>query len=113
MNFDSIMPELKGKLSDGPERVGFILQKFEIVEVENICHDASEGFEVSGTALIKYKDAIATWHTHPEAPSALSANDFYGFRNYPQWFHLIIGTDGITSYYVENGRVLVDRQWQP
>ncbi|WP_353645774.1 hypothetical protein [Mesorhizobium sp. WSM2239] len=111
MNFEQLIPDLKAKRTDGAERVGFVLPNGEIVEVENICVEANEGFEVSGADLIKYQDAVASWHTHPNAKSTLSNNDWYGFRNYPQWTHLIIGTDGVTSYKVGKGRVLVDKQW--
>lgn len=111
MNFERKISQLKGKLEDGPERVGFILKSGKIVEVTNVCVDTNEGFEVSGADLIKYQTAVASWHTHPGKPSTLSAEDHHGFRNYPQWTHFIIGTDGVTSYRVEKGRVLIDKQW--
>jgi len=111
MNFEQLIPELKTKLTDGPERVGFILATGEIVEVENQCHEPDNGFEVSGEDLIKYPNVVASWHTHPATDSNLSTNDWYGFRNWPEWIHLIIGTDGVTSYRVEQGRVLEDTKW--
>lgn len=110
-NFDRLIPELKTRLTDGPERVGFILADGQIVEVKNICQEAENGFEVSGQDLLKYQDAIATWHTHPDMNSNLSSNDYYGFRNYPDWLHFIVGTDGVSAFKVEKGRVLVSKQW--
>jgi len=113
MNFEQHIQDLKTKLTDGPERVGFILETGEIVEVQNICVHSDNGFEVAGADLGKYHDAVAaTWHTHPGTNSNLSTNDWYGFRNYPEWLHLIIGTDGVSSYRVEQGRVLADQKWE-
>jgi len=111
MNFEPLLPALKEKLTDGPERVGFILESGEIVEVQNICHEAENGFEVSGTDLVKHQHAVATWHTHPSQDSNLSVNDYYGFRNWPEQTHIIIGTDGVSSYRVEGGRVLQADRW--
>lgn len=112
MNFEPHIQELKTKLTDGPERVGFVLKTGEVVEVQNICAHSDNGFEVSGADLVKYHDQVAaTWHTHPSQNSNLSTNDWYGFRNYPEWLHLIIGTDGVSSYRVDQGRVLTDQKW--
>lgn len=96
-------------LYEGPlERVGFILKNDEIVEVENICEDPTQGFDVRGEDLIKYAgDAAATWHTHPDEDSNLSAGDWHSFRNWPELDHYIIGKDGVTKYVVEDGDVLV------
>ncbi|MBN7759788.1 hypothetical protein JYP52_01450 [Nitratireductor aquibiodomus] len=111
MNFAPLIPDLKNKLTDGPERVGFILPDGSIVEVDNVCTEPNEGFEVTADDLIKHLDAVATWHTHPQAKSNLSTNDYYGFRNHPNWKHLIVGTDGVSMFRVEKGRVLIDQQW--
>lgn len=101
------MNSLQDKLTDDPrERVGFILRSGEIVEVENICPQPTEGFEVRGEDLLRYHDeVVATWHTHPGKDSCLSASDYHGFRNYPYWDHYIIGVDGIQKYVVRSGRV--------
>lgn len=113
MNSALPIQDLKTKLTDGPERVGFILKSGEIVEVENVCSNADEGFEVSGEDLVRYDgQVLASWHTHPGQDSNLSTNDWYGFRNYSEWLHLIIGTDGVTAYRVKQGRVLVDQKWE-
>jgi proteasome lid subunit RPN8/RPN11 len=93
--------------NDGPERVGFILQDGQIIEVANVCHDPVNGFEVSGEELIKYEDvAVASWHTHPNTDSNLSFGDYTSFLNYPKLAHYIVGTDGVACYTVENGKVL-------
>ena len=50
----------------GSERVGFILEDGELVEVENVCPEPEEGFEVRGEDLVEYAErAVASWHTHP------------------------------------------------
>lgn len=96
------------KPDDEHERVGFVLQSGEIVEVENICHDPRGGFEVRGEDLMKYMgEAIATWHTHPGQDCNLSPNDWYGFKNYPNLRHYIIGTDGVAEYYVNDAGMVL------
>ena len=75
---NSLLPFLR----EGPERVGFILKDDSIVEVENVCHDPVNGFEVSGEDLLRYEhEAVATWHTHPgeEFTSNLTIADHSGF----------------------------------
>lgn len=97
------------KLYEGPfERVGFILKTGEIVEVENICEDPTEGFDVKGADILKYTPvAAATWHTHPDVDSNLSANDWHTFLNWPELEHYIIGNDGVTKFVVVDGDVLI------
>lgn len=97
------------QLYEGPhERVGFILKTGEIVEVENICDDPTGGFDVKGADIIKYAPiAAATWHTHPNEDSNLSAGDWHTFLNWPELEHYIIGNDGVTKFVVENGDVLL------
>ncbi len=111
MNFEQLIPTLKDKLTEGPERVGFILANGDVVEVENVCSEPMNGFEVSGEDLIKHQDAIGSWHTHPGQNSNLSTNDWYGFRSWSEWTHFIVGTDGVQSYRVDEGRVLEDNKW--
>jgi hypothetical protein len=89
------------------ERVGFIVDD-EVVEVENICPKPVSGFQVSGADLLKYGDvASASWHTHPGSTSNLTTEDYETFLAYPKWQHHIVGNDGVTTYYVENGKVLI------
>ena len=91
-----------------PERVGFIVDD-QIVEVENVCHDPINGFEVKGEDLVKYGDtASATWHTHPGQTSNLTFGDHTSFLNYPRMRHYIAGTDGVSAYSVTNGRVIIE-----
>ncbi len=97
----------KDLLNSPKERVGFVLDDSTIIEVENICADPEEGFEVRGEDLLRYiDDAVATWHTHPGETSNLSYGDHHSFLNYPDLLHHIIGTDGVTTYAVRNGKVI-------
>lgn len=107
------MPSLNSKLAElltgSRERVGFILPGDEIVEVENICEDPENGFDVAGADLLKYaENAIASWHTHPGQSANLSVEDLNAFRCWPQLAHYIIGTDGVRRYVVREGEVLAD-----
>lgn len=112
MQFETLAPRLYQLLEGDDERVGFVLSDLSIVEVENICDDKRNGFEVKGQDLLDHLDvAIATWHTHPGESSELSLNDFYGFRDYPDWDHLIVGKEGVTLYRVNEGTVFKAESW--
>ena len=107
MNFDA---NLLLKFYEGSrERVGFVLDTGEIVEVENICEDAENGFEVRGSDLMLYiESAKATWHTHPGESCNPSKGDYQSFLNYPNLDHYIVGKDGISRHIVVDGRVICD-----
>lgn len=96
------------KLYEGSrERVGFVLDDGAIIEVENICSDKENGFEVKGEDLLRHYDRIvATWHTHPGQSANLSVGDQTSFLNYPEWIHHIIGSDGVSTYKVQGGKVI-------
>src|SRR3546814_13066179 len=92
---------------DGFEHCGLILTTGEIIELVNVAEDPFESFEISDDDLIKYEDqAIASWHTHPGQSSQLSLSDYEGFLSYPDLQHHIIGNDGVTSYFIKNGKVV-------
>lgn len=92
-------------LTGSEERVGFIVDD-EIVEVKNIHPDPENGFQVSATDLKEYAErASATWHTHPGHTSNLSVEDYHTFLNWPGLRHFIIGTDGVSEYYVIDDEV--------
>jgi len=108
MQLSKILKELSEKYDSEVERVGFVLKTGEIIEVENVCAEPAEGFDVKGEDILKYApQAYATWHTHPNADNNLSANDYETFLNWPDLVHFIVGTDGVRQYYVEEGEVLV------
>lgn len=93
--------------AEGPhERVGFVMSRNKVVEVENIHDNPAEGFRVSGEDIAKHVGkAKATWHTHPGQSCNLSFEDYQTFLNWPTLRHYIIGTDGVAEYYVEDGEV--------
>ncbi len=102
------MDHLSRFLDSEMERVGFILQTGEVVEVENVCPDPRNGFEVTGDDLIHYVPlASATWHTHPGKSKVLSREDYNGFMNYPDLTHFIVGVDGIAKYIVQEGELIL------
>lgn len=98
---------MKTFLTGSDERVGFILQDDSIVECRNICDDPENGFDVSDADMTRYCDqAKATWHTHPDALSQLSVGDHETFLTNDDLVHFIIGTDGVSAFYVEEGMVM-------
>jgi|HigsolmetaAR201D_1030396.scaffolds.fasta_scaffold33936_2 Predicted metal-dependent protease of the PAD1/JAB1 superfamily len=108
MQLSKIIEQLKEKYDPKVERVGFILKNGEIVEVENVCPEPEEGFDVKGEDILKYgEDAYATWHTHPTSDCNLSMNDYETFLNWPELEHFIVGTDGVRRYIIEDGEVLI------
>jgi proteasome lid subunit RPN8/RPN11 len=108
MAFDRNLLLSKLQPEDQLEKVGFVLTNGSIVEVENICHDPENGFDVRGEDILKHEDsAEATWHTHPGCDSNLSVGDHETFLGFPHLAHYIIGIDGIRCFKVEKGRVLV------
>ena len=102
------MPLLDFYAPEGPERVGFILLSGEMVEVENIYAAPNDGFSISTEDLIKYETlARATFHTHPGITSNLSGEDYKAFKCWPSYTHYIIGKDGVRSYSVNSGGVVI------
>ncbi len=96
------------KPDDVEERVGFVLNTGRVVELKNVCPEPKEGFEVSAADLQKYSDkVVASWHTHPGANANLTVEDARSFRDFPEWEHYIIGTDGVKRYLVKDGAVIV------
>lgn len=95
--------KLKKFLTGDKERVGFILTTNQIVEVTNVCAEPQKGFMVRAEDLLKYEGKIAaTWHTHPDGVCVLSVGDYDSFKNWPEWRHFIVGTDGVSEYYVDH-----------
>ena len=91
---------------DTEERCGLILKGNKILELDNVAEDKVKGFEIPPEALVEHEDnLIGTWHTHPGETGNLSDRDRIGFCNWPKLKHFIIGTDGVSEYYVEDGIV--------
>ncbi len=89
------------------ERVGLVLRDGTVVELENVCENPAEGFEITGSDYLTYEHvAVASWHTHPASGCNLSMGDMQTYLNYPELRHYIAGTDGVAEYFVEAGKVL-------
>ena len=102
------MKRLLKYYDENVERVGFILPRNKIVEVENTSSNPERGFDVSDADILKYGDvAVATWHTHPNADNNLSAVDMETFLLWDSIPHYIVGNNGVRKYVVENGEVLI------
>lgn len=92
------------------ERCGIILRSGEVVELDNIHSEPTEGFRLRGQDILRLEDpsTVGTWHTHPGQGSNLSQNDFNAFNAWPRLVHYIIGNDGITKYQVVQGDLVGD-----
>lgn len=91
----------------GPERVGFILNCGDIVEVQNVAEDPELGFIVRPEDLLIYEEtAIATWHTHPGESANLSMDDYQGFMSWPHLNHYVIGNDGVRCFSIKEGALV-------
>lgn len=111
--FDLITTKLALKemyKEDGPERGGFVTE-FMIYEVQNICNEPERGFIPSAKDVIDYvegRNALATWHTHPNDVAELSGEDKLACKVWSNLFHFIVGKDGVRcfKYDKETGSVL-------
>lgn len=92
---------------EGNERVGFVLDDGSVVEVENEALDPSLNFSIATEDLITFGDhAAATFHTHPGQVSNLSVEDHIAFQSWPDLLHHIVGSDGLSTYKVDGGKVV-------
>lgn len=109
---DKLMSLLQGMYSDqGIERVGFILDNYSFIEVKNVAPNPEYAYSVSGQDIKDYaiNNAIGTWHTHPNATSNLSHDDYDNFIRWNNMFHLIVGSDGVRLYnYVNECKCVVE-----
>lgn len=86
---------------EGIERVGFVIPENEIVEVKNRSENPLNSFLVSPQDIIEFtetKQAIATWHTHPNQSANLSGEDYKIFKSWPKLIHFIVGNDGVKAF---------------
>ena len=108
-----LQKELSEKV-DINERIGFIIRKgksLSVVETTNISPEPNDNFIFNPKDLQDYVfsdtyDTIATWHTHPNSDANLSANDYVGFKNYPELKHIIVAEDEIRIYEVVDGTII-------
>ena len=86
---------------EGIERVGFVTELNEVIEVQNVSDKPTEGFMVSAEDIIECtenKKSWATWHTHPNQSSNLSGEDYRMFKAWPNMVHFISGNDGVKAF---------------
>lgn len=101
---------------EGAERCGFVLKDDSIVELENIHPEPQLGFEIDSVEILRYIDDLKIiWHTHPGSTSTLSGEDKNYMEMWPDVEHVIIGSDGLKVYKVQNGVVLNENYlaWSP
>lgn len=95
---------------DGIERGGFLLPDG-LVECENDSSNKVENFRFSCDSLDKIDELedkiVAFVHSHPNGTSAMSKQDFYAFINWPQFFHLIVGKNGVSCYKVTEKETVI------
>jgi proteasome lid subunit RPN8/RPN11 len=95
------------------ERVGIIRRDFSLVEFENIHEKPEDHFRIKGADVLQLEDedTYATWHTHPDDDSNLSAEDYRCFLDWPQLAHFVIGTDGITRYGIVEDAIVKENHF--
>lgn len=83
------------------ELCGFILPNGAIKEVFNNHPSPAYGFDMSSEDILEHTEklgAVATWHTHPDAPANLSGEDYLTFMSWPNLYHIIVGEDCMKAY---------------
>lgn len=90
--------------SDEPERGGLLVGEAELIELPNIHPEPANGY-MPDTALVLpwIERATGTWHTHPGRTATPSAQDVQSFAGWPDWVHVIVGTDGVRQFRTKNG----------
>lgn len=88
------------------ERCGLILRDGSIVEVQNVAQHPEQSFEMDPVAVLPHlKDAVSTWHTHPDSGPVLSGADYKGFLLWPNLEHAVVSPLGVKRYCVREGIV--------
>ncbi len=80
--------------------------------VDNVHTEPEKGYRmdpVSALRLLNDQEIVATVHTHPNGTSNLSQEDYAGFSLWPDLAHYIVGNDGITHYWFEDGLLLQEK----
>lgn len=99
----AIVSTLKRKLkpTDSEERCGVVLRSGKVLQCENTHPEPAKGFRINAVELLKHEDdLVGTWHTHPGQTAVLSEEDYFGFRQWPDLTHYIVGTNGVRAYRI-------------
>jgi len=105
----AIVSKLKRKLkaTDTEERCGLILKDGTVFQTPNVHENPVLGFRIPGEVLLANEaKMIGTWHTHPGKTSVFSQEDYFGFLNWPDLTHYIVGTDGVRAYRTDDGVII-------
>lgn len=95
---------------DGLELGGYVKDTGEVVICENDSPNPLENFSFKMDDLMKINDeegTIALFHTHPNGTSAMTKQDFRAFVNYPNFYHLIVGKNGLLCYKVTERETVI------
>lgn len=94
----------------GIERGGYLLND-KLVECNNDALNKVEVFRFDCDSLDEIDEIedkiVALVHSHPNGTSAMSKQDFYAFINWPHFFHLIVGKNGISCYKVTEKETVI------
>jgi proteasome lid subunit RPN8/RPN11 len=89
------------------ELCGVVLINDEIMAVTNTHSAPEKGFIIPAVFMVEHEEHIfATWHTQPDSTSNLSEEDYFGFLQWPQLHHFIVGVDGVRCFRVEGPLVI-------
>lgn len=89
------------------EKCGVILDDKTVIPVKNMHTNPESGFIIDAQELVRYEDRLwGTWHTHPATGANLSQEDYFGFLQWPNLHHFVIGLDGTRCFVVEDGLVI-------
>lgn len=112
------LTKLKAELQNlyspkGTERVGFIDKNDSLIEVKNASPKPDMGFLVSPEDIEKHCDdpdnVWAVWHTHPGDTSNLSGEDYQTFTAWAEYYHFIVGNDGVRVFkYDEKKHAVIE-----
>ena len=94
---------------EGCECGGYI-KNGEAIICENDSPNPVENFsfKIEDLMIINDQEGVtALFHTHPNGTSAMTKQDFKAFVNYPDFFHLIVGKDGLLCYKVTERETVI------
>lgn len=94
---------------DGCE-IGGYLKGGKVIVCENDSLNPLENFSFKMEDLMDINDTdgvVALFHTHPNGTSAMTKQDFKAFINYPDFFHLIVGKNGLLCYKVTERETVI------
>lgn len=95
---------------EGLEKGGYVTEDGRVVVCDNDSPNPLENFsfKIEDLMIINdEEDIIALFHTHPNGTSAMTKQDFKAFVNYPNFYHLILGKNGLLCYKVTERETVI------